>query len=173
VTNQEEWANQLNAHIRPNGSSRRITFIGVGNPIKSDDAVGLYMISQLRKKCGTNPRKFVRIEPVSSSEVAFSKVGRRAERGNNETFIVFDAVESNVSAGSIIFASIGETKYGFFATHNVPLKLIPGLATNASNIFILGVQTVNTDIGETLSDIVRDSADKIVDKIGELIKNTR
>jgi hydrogenase maturation protease len=146
--------------------SNPVTFLGAGNPIKSDDSVGLYMISNLRKHCGSHPREFVRIKPRSNPDTVLSKI----EKG---TIVIFDAVESGLSPGSIVFANISKTKYGFFATHNVPLRLVPGLASRMSTVFVLGVQPLRREIGEGLSQVVKDSADRVVDTISKMIANLR
>ncbi|MCL5068444.1 MAG: hydrogenase maturation protease [Thaumarchaeota archaeon] len=147
---------------------RRVLFIGVGNPIKSDDSVGLYMISKLRREYGASPKKSIRIASASSPETAFSKIGN-GSKSEGEMVVIFDAVESDSPPGSIIFANIGETRYGFFATHNIPLRLIPTVMANISKVFVLGIQAENTDIGEKLSETVRESADRVVGRVGELI----
>lgn len=171
-TYNDGWAKELSG-LMSKGTLRHITLIGVGNPIKSDDSVGLYIISKLRRKYGTSPSKFVKIVQASSSESAISKIENKPGGKISEMLIVFDSIESNSPAGSIIFANVGDTKYGFFATHNVPLRLIPSVASNMSDIFVLGVQPANTEVGENLSEIVLVSADRIVSTIGELIEEVR
>lgn len=145
-------------------------FIGIGNPIKSDDSVGLYIISRLRERHGANPNKFVRIESAHSGEAALSKMGRTKEEDPG-LIIIFDAIESNSLPGTIIFANVADTKYGFFATHNLPLTLNPGVAINPSRVFVLGIQGASVEIGEYLTKIVNDSADRIVDNINRLIED--
>jgi hydrogenase maturation protease len=167
---EDKWARKLHDCLDSKSSSKQIRFFGLGNQFKGDDSVGLYIVSKLREKFGTNPSKFVRIESPSSSESIFSKIGTLKENAS-ETTIIFDAIESSYSPGSIVFENIGHTEYGFFATHNVPLRLIPKVATNAPSIFVLGVQPASTEVGEGLTEVVSDSADKIVEKIGEIIKD--
>ncbi len=165
----EEWADELGNLMFPSGKSGKVIFIGVGNPIKNDDLVGLYMSSKLRREHGANPTKSIRILSASSPETAFSKIGKDS-RFESGTIVIFDAVESDSPPGSIIFANVKETRYGFFATHNIPLRLIPSVSANIAKAFVLGIQAEDTDIGENLSKTVRESADRVVSRIGELIR---
>lgn len=151
-------------------TSGRIRFFGLGNQIKGDDSVGLYIVSKLRGKYGSSPSRFVSIESISSSERTFSKIGK--SKGNlEEKIIIFDAIESDSAPGSIRFANIKDEKYGFFATHNVPIGLIPSVASKVENIFVLGVQPERIEIGKDLTPTVSNSADKIIDKIGKFIRD--
>jgi hydrogenase maturation protease len=170
ATSQEEWASEFNHRLCSANEKRPMTLVGVGNPIKSDDSVGLYIARKLRKACGARPRDYVWISPQSSSlEHALSKIAN----GKQRTVIIFDAVESNLAPGSIIFAGIGQTKYGFFATHDLPLRLVPSIAYNSSNIFVVGVQPSSYEVGEDLSKVVKESADKVVETISKLLKGSR
>jgi hydrogenase 3 maturation protease len=173
VFNSEEWKNKLTQLISEN-TKNKLSFLGIGNPIKSDDAVGLYILSKLRKKHGANPKRFLKIVHSSSPERALSKIveGQHQQRQRNpEATIIFDALESNSRPGTIIFANVRETRYGFFATHDIPLRLLSTVVTNSSKIFILGVQPANMDIGEKLSDVVLVSANLIIAEIGKLIES--
>lgn len=162
---------ELGAHVRFRDASERVVFIGLGHPIKSDDSVGLYMVSKLRKLIGSNPTRHVRILAVHSPEAAFSMIGKETRSGI-KSIIIFDAIESNSPPGTIVFANITETKYGFFATHNIPLRLVPAISSNAEHVYVLGIQTENSEIGESISKSVRESADRVVDKIGKLIEES-
>jgi hydrogenase maturation protease len=87
-----------------------------------------------------------------------------------ESVIIFDAIEHDSEPGSIIFARLGDTRFGFFATHNIPFKLIPCLSANLENVFVLGIQPRNIDIGEGLSETVLDSANEVVEKLQMIIE---
>jgi len=131
--------------------------VGVGNPIRKDDSVGIFICSKLKKKFGTRPNKLVRIYPPFAPELLFSKISLK-----NGSLIIFDAIEQNSVPGSIIFANIADTRFGYFATHNIPLKLIPNLSERLVNIFVLGIQPEDINVGEGLSEVVRESANEVI-----------
>jgi hydrogenase maturation protease len=169
---EKSWEQQLSSLMDSNEVLKSISFVGVGNPIKSDDSVGLYMISRLRRELGAHPRKFVHIAPPTTSERTFSKLANRARKGSNSV-VIFDSVEANAIPGTILFANINDTKYGFFATHNIPLRLIPAINSNSTNIFVLGIQPADTGIDERLSSVVNASANLIVTKVSECIRGLK
>ena len=145
--------------------SRLLHLLGVGNSIRRDDGVGLFIAAQLIKKYGTRPNKKTRIHPASNS--LESLLSRLSETGDR--VLLFDSVENKSEPGSIILAGLDDTRFGFFATHNIPLRLIPNITENMSNLHVLGVEPETVEIGEGLSDSVRKSALQIVSKIGALV----
>jgi hydrogenase 3 maturation protease len=158
-----EWESSIKALFR---AEKQVHFVGVGNPIKSDDGVGLFIATELRKKLGSQPKRRVKIHSNSfSPDLLISKVAKEAG-----SLVIFDAVEHNSHPGSIIFAKLEDTKFGFFATHSLPFKLIPGISANLENIFVLGVQPGNVDIGEGLSDVTLSAANEVVDRLSVLIE---
>ena len=79
----------------------------------------------------------------------------------NDRVLIFDAVASGGPPGQVILASLGNSRFGFFATHNVPMRVLPGLAANPSNVFVVGIEPESLEVGEELSDIARASADDL------------
>jgi len=143
-----------------------LVFLGVGNPIKGDDSVGLYIAEGLRKTVGARPSSNVAIRSAPTyPELALSRLNLRESR-----LVVLDAVEMARPAGSIICARIDETKYGFFATHNLPLKLHPAVAENRGNVFVLGVQPEDLGVGANLSATVRCAADLVITDVASQLE---
>ena len=85
--------------------------------------------------------------------------------------MIFDAVEAARAPGEVICGSLEDTKYGYFATHNVPLKLVPGLAERAGHIHIIGVQAGSLEVGEGLTPAVKESARIVVDAVAEEVRS--
>jgi hydrogenase maturation protease len=137
--------------------------VGVGNPIKKDDSVGLFIVAKLRRKLGARPNKLIRIHPPLTTELLFSKISLRTG-----SLIIFDAVEQNSAPGSIVFANIVDTRFGYFATHNVPLNLSERMA----NIFVLGIQPDDIEVGEGLSEVALCSANEVIAKLETFIEET-
>jgi hydrogenase maturation protease len=146
--------------------SGAIDLLGVGNPIRGDDAVGLTIASELRRTLGAIPAKGFRIHmPTSAPERLLSKLA-----GTSEKILIFDAVEASKEPGEIVCASLAESKYGFFATHNIPIRLIPGLEARVDDVYLVGVQPQSLEVGEELSDVVRESAAQVVTAVTEFLE---
>jgi len=130
----------------------------VGNELRSDDAVGLEIASSLRKMLGASPAPGVKIHACTPMpERLLSKLASGEGR-----VIVFDAVEASASPGQVVFRSMADTKYGFFGTHNIPLQLVPGLGDHLRDFFLVGVQPASLEVGQSLSEIVRESINEVV-----------
>jgi len=149
---------------------RGITHVfGIGNPIKQDDAVGLEVISLLRRRLKHASRKGVKIHALSPNpERVISDLASKGER-----IVVIDAVEAQKEPGAIVCARLSETKFGFFATHNVPLRLVPGVAENGSETYIVGIQPDSVGVGEGLSDVVKESSARLVTLVAGLLEGPK
>jgi hydrogenase maturation protease len=145
-------------------SSRPLHFVGVGNHFRRDDAAGLVALASLKRSLIRPRPGWVKFHDETSSERALSKIP------SGEGIVVFDAVESNGEPGRIVCASLADTKYGFFATHNVPLRLIPGLAERADSVFLIGVQPESIEVGEGLSATVSKSVDELVTEVARQVR---
>ena len=161
--NTEDWQARLQDALESGGST---DLVGVGNSLRSDDAVGLEIASELRSRLGAAPARGVRIHsPSLMPERLLSKLASKEGR-----IIVFDAVEASKPPGEIVCSKLGETKYGYFATHNVPLRLIPGLSDRQQDVFVVGVQPQSLEVGEGLTDIVRDSATRVAAAVTKAVE---
>lgn len=142
--------------------------IGIGNSLKGDDAVGLEAAASLRRRLA-RASKVVRVHgPTSNPERIISALASRGER-----ILIIDAVEAQKDPGTIVFARLSETKFGFFATHNIPLRLIPGVAENAADTYLVGIQPESVFVGEGLSAVVKKSCDWLVEAIAGLAEGSR
>ncbi len=132
--------------------------VGTGNPLRGDDAVGLEIVSRLRAGLGPAPARGLRIHEASlAPERLLSRLAASSGR-----IVVFDAIQASAAPGEIVCASLADTKYGFFATHNIPLRLVPGLAERLDDVLVVGVQPESLEVGEGLSDAVRVAAGRVV-----------
>jgi hydrogenase maturation protease len=124
------------------------------------------VVSSLRRRLGPASRKAIRVHGLSPNpERTISDLASKGER-----IVVIDAVEAQRKPGTIVCARLSETKFGFFATHNVPLRLVPGVAENAADTYVVGIQPDSVGVGEGLSDVVKGSSKKLVAMITSLVE---
>ena len=163
-TSQEDWQTRLEGAFGKSGGSTDL--VGVGNSLRGDDAVGLEIALELRSKLGSTPSRGVRIHRASlMPERLLSKLASKSGR-----IVVFDAVEASKPPGEIVCSKLGDTKYGYFATHNIPLRLVPGLADRQQDVYIVGVQSQSLEVGEGLTRVVRDSALRVVAVVAKAVE---
>lgn len=159
--NPTDWEARLESALTTGPGP--VHLVGVGNRIRTDDAVGLEIVSTLRSRLRAAPAPGLKTHPISAMpERLLSRLASAPGK-----IILFDAVDASKSPGEIVFCTLSETKFGFFATHNIPFRLIPGLAARANDVFIVGVQPRSLEVGEGLTDEVRASAERIVDSVAE------
>ena len=143
-----------------------LQMLGIGNEMMRDDGVGLFIGKKLMRKYGPHPTDALRIHlSGASSEIMLSRL---IETGNQ--ILIFDSLVENSRPGSIALKHLSSSRFGYFATHNIPLKLIPGLKEH-NRIYVLGVEPESIDVGEELSEIVRRSALEVINSVGNLIEN--
>lgn len=134
--------------------------------MRSDDGVGLEVIRELRSALSSVPAPGVKVHPVSP--MPERTISRLASEGGR--MLIFDAVEAAKEPGDIVFCKLADTKYGFFATHNIPFRIVPGLAAMENDVYILGVQPESLEVGEHLSEPVCASVERIVTEFADLVE---
>jgi hydrogenase maturation protease len=143
--------------------SRPVHLVGVGNELRTDDGAGLEIVSCLRSELGGAPAPGVKIHASSPTpERLLAKLASGEGR-----IVVFDAVEASASPGHVVFRPMADTRYGFFGTHNIPLKLVPGLADRLDDVFLVGVQPASLEVGMGLSEAAQKSVREIVAVVSE------
>lgn len=163
MSSEGEWRETFR-HWMLQGDSR-VHMLGVGNPIRGDDAAGLEVANALRRALRASPTAKVKVHDVSlTPEREVSKIPL------SERLVLFDAVEAGLRPGSIVCGRLNETKYGYFATHNVPFRLIPGLEARGNDVLMLGIQPESVEVIEGLSKAVRESTERLVRGITETVE---
>jgi len=135
-------------------TDRKILFVGIGNLLKMDDGVGVYISRQI-KNCGN-------ISSITA-EVSIENYIGKINSLNPDTLILIDCVDLGLSPGSVRVLRVDQTEDLTFNTHNISLKRISEFFTMP--VFILGIQPEKVGFGENISYIVRDKADKIINQI--------
>jgi hydrogenase 3 maturation protease len=136
--------------------------VGVGNPIRGDDAVGPYMVDELRKGLGEGAADLVNAEDVLES-YAFEIAGNGCAN-----VIVIDAVRTGNPVGSVVFGALDDMAEALcgVSTHRLSLSLVGKIwKKQGKKTYLLGIEAGNVDFGNGLSEPVRKSADMLKDII--------
>ena len=148
-------------------AQRPIHFVGVGNTLRGDDAVGVKIASQLRRALRGAGALRVKVHPPDASpERLLSYIPA------TEGLVIFDAIEAGGQPGQVLCASLGSTQFGFFATHNIPLRIVPGVAERKDTAYVIGVEPESLELEEALTPKVRASANEIVAEIVRRVRAT-
>jgi hydrogenase maturation protease len=158
----EGWRSDIKLFIGCSGV--RLHMVGIGNPMRRDDGVGPEVASSVRRLLRGRRPSWVSLHPPS---VRPESLLPRIPPG--QRVMIFDAVEADREPGAVVCARLGDTRYGFFATHNVPLKLVPGLAGREDEVFLVGIQPASVEFGEGLTPSVRGSAEALSEEVANLV----
>ncbi len=146
--------------------AKRVVVAGIGNPIRTDDFVGVKIIQNLQGKvpenvylieCETVPESF--LQPI----VEF----------NPTHVLLIDAAIIGLKPGETRLIDPEQvTAFPAISTHILPLRIFCEYITAATNakIALLLVEPENVEFGEGLTPQVQDAAEKITKTLLKLLQ---
>lgn len=145
----------------------RIAFLGVGNELNGDDAIGLAVIKCLKKDLPALDR-FLLIEAGPVPE-AFTSTLRRFQP---DYVIIIDAVWMNLPPGQPEWIEVDQVDALGVVTHGLPLSILIEFLTRelGCQVMILGVQGENSQYGTSMSLLLARAARRISRELARLVK---
>jgi hydrogenase 3 maturation protease len=147
-------------------NSKEVVIAGIGNPIRSDDFVGVKIVQELKNKvsdritlyeCETVPESF--LKPIMEL--------------NPTHVLLIDAAYLGVKPGKIKLVKPEKIiNFSPITSHTLPLRVFCEFIkkTTKAKIALLLIEPKNTDFGEKLSLEVQEALDKIVNSLLKLLK---
>jgi len=129
-------------------------FIGVGNVLRSDDGIGVYIVKGIKEK--------ERIR-VINAEVSIENYIGRVNSINPDVIIITDCVHFGKYPGYSQLLPVGKLQDQTTHTHNISLEKVSELF--AAPVWVLGVQPASVSFGEVISPPVLKAAEKIINII--------
>jgi len=131
--------------------SKKILFTGIGNALKSDDGIGIYICRNIEQR-----------ENISTLivESGIEKFVGKINSLEPDVLILVDCTDLQMKPGSWELISLEKTIDFTMNTHTISIKRISEFFK--MNKFLMGIQPENVKFGETYSEIVKLSADEIV-----------
>ena len=152
--------------------------MGFGNPVRSDDGIGMYVIEKLQKIIGDNDSINIFDMGTASFEVLFCL------KGHNKILMVDAVANSNEPIGTLFKVPAEEV---LSTPQDDPLVFLHGMKWNQAlsyskkilgddypediQVYLIAVE--NTKIDTTLSEEVKQAGDKVVHHILEDLKLTK
>ncbi|HNR89257.1 MAG TPA: hydrogenase maturation protease [Spirochaetota bacterium] len=143
--------------------------VGIGNYLRSDDAVGLEIVDEL-KDCARSER----VSVINAEDVMESFLGDIRGTGARNVIII-DAVSSVSEPGNVVFGRLDDFDelIGGYSTHKLALKLAcQTLADAGQRVYLLGIGIMTNEIGVGLSANVRRTADTLAGILAHIIKSS-
>jgi hydrogenase 3 maturation protease len=135
---------------------KNILFVGIGNLLKMDDGVGVYIGKRIKNR-GTVSSLVV--------EVSIENYIGKINNLNPDILILIDCVEMKSAAGTFKLLSLRNIQDLTFNTHNISLKRLSEFFN--MQVYVLGIQPEKIDFGENISYLVKKVADKIIHQINK------
>jgi hydrogenase 3 maturation protease len=138
--------------------AKRVAILGIGNPIRRDDAIGVEVVKALE---GRVPDGVLLLDCETVPE---SFVGKVAEFRPTHILLV-DAADFLGNPGEARLFGAGETVGVSISTHSLPLKVLSKYLEmeTGAKVAILAIQPKDLGLGEGLSDELRCSLKGIVE----------
>jgi len=138
----------------------RVVIIGVGNPMRGDDAVGLEVINRIY---GRVPEKILLLEGETVPENYIEEV----VKFNPSHVLAIDATMLNHEPGHVQLLD-AESLTGIpVSTHQLPLRIFAAYISKLTRakVGLIGIQPKKVDFEEGLSEEI----EKIVNDVAELL----
>ena len=133
---------------------KKILFVGIGNILRMDDGVGVYITRRIKDKDNIS---------ALSVEVSIENYIGKINSVNPDILILIDCVELGMPAGESRLLHVNQIKDLTFNTHNISLGRISDFFEMP--VFVLGIQPEKVAFGEKISYLVMNNADKIINQI--------
>jgi hydrogenase 3 maturation protease len=133
-------------------ANKNILWVGMGNPIRNDDGVGVY-ISERIKDRGENTKTL-------TVELGLENHIGKINSIHPEILVLIDCTSFGQPAGYCDIIPLHKIRDHTINTHHISLQDLARFVN--TKIFILGIQPENIDFGQSLSPEVLKSADQII-----------
>ena len=147
--------------------SAKIVVAGIGNPIRSDDFVGVKIVQDLKGKVSD---KVCLIECETVPESFMDEI---VELKPTHVLLIDAAVMGLEPGEARLFDAENVTDFPSISTHMLPLRVfcdyIKQLAK--SKIALLLIEPGNTEFGEGLTPEIKDISEKLTSMLIELLRN--
>ena len=133
---------------------KKILFVGIGNLLKQDDGVGVYISNRIK-----NRNNITSLTVEMSIENYIGKINSL----NPDLLVLLDCMELKSDPGTFKLMELNQIQDMTFNTHNISLNRLSDFFNMP--VFILGIQPEKVDFGENISYLVRNIADIIINQI--------
>ncbi len=126
-------------------------FVGIGNVLKKDDGVGVYVSKNIREKENTGSL---------TVEVSIENYIGKINTLNPDVLVLIDAMDLQKTPGGFAIRTVEEITGYTTNTHNISLDKVAELFNN--KVFILGIQPLSVGFGEGMCKEVKKTADHLI-----------
>ena len=154
----------LNQLTSESGDPPRVAIVGIGNPLRNDDAAGMLVAREIQH----------REQAADASHLLIIQAGHAPENVTGELrsfapelILLIDAADMRDVPGTICWVPIQSIEGMSASTHSLPLSMLARYLTLELNcmVALIGIQPKSNDFGETVSAEVSQAITEIVEEI--------
>jgi hydrogenase maturation protease len=139
---------------------KQILFVGIGNLLKMDDGVGVYISKRIKNKGNVSSL---------TVEVSIENYIGKINSLNPDILVLIDCADLNSTAGTFRLLSLSQIQDLTFNTHSISLKRLSEFFRMP--VYVLAIQPGIIDFGENLSYLIKNVANRIINQINRLEVN--
>jgi hydrogenase 3 maturation protease len=157
VTFQEELAARLTGSV---------VVVGVGNPLRGDDAAGSLLARSLRESDS--------VRVIDAGEAPESFIGEIA-RATPDAVAFVDAVDLSRPAGDVALLEVDDVTPYLPSTHRAPLSLVMDVVRSrtGADVFLIAVQPARAGFGAAPSAAVTRTVGLLAGLLAEVLRTPR
>lgn len=142
---------------------RKVMVMGVGNPLRRDDAVGLEVVRRMRVGRGV---KLLECETVAENFL------EEVERYRPSHLLLVDAALLGLKPGESRLLTPEELPVETVSSHLLPLRIFCDYVREVvgSKVALLCIQPGDTDFGEGMTREVEEAAGKLADALSSVLR---
>jgi len=157
---REELRRIIEASLAGEGD---LILIGVGNPLRGDDGVGVEIARILMQYLRNERVKVLIVED------RVDLIPRIIEDVNSRIILIFDAADFGGRPGEVRIMSPDEASGKTISTHDMPLSLMLRVAEKDAPAYVLGIQVETLEFGRGISPAVKAAADEVASLLLNLL----
>ncbi|MBL7074178.1 hydrogenase maturation protease [candidate division KSB1 bacterium] len=156
----------LNRSLKELVDSRLFVLIGLGNPDRGDDVMGVWVAKKLKNLAPK--RVFEEDEGIEGIILDILK------RGDVGMILFLDTVDFGGHPGELRLFSRENLSPSIISTHKIPLRpLMELLGKKGKESYLLGVQPRTLDFGSEMSDVVEEISKDLISHLSQVIIGKR
>lgn len=152
--------------------ARPVVVLGVGSPLRSDDAAGLHVAAALARELRARPVPGVTVIEAGPAPENFTSEIRRLHPA---VVLIVDCARMGEAPGSLRVITPEQIAGVSFGTHGLPLSVLSDYLRRETgcSVAFVGIEPLSVEPGETLSAAARNGVEEAVSALGEILGSSR
>ena len=161
----KDWKSQLKLGLKGKG---RLVILGVGNPLKGDDAAGLLCAEQLMKCVPKRAKPGIKVLRAYDVPENYTGVIRKFKPSR---VLIVDAALAGLKPGDIFILEKEKIAIEEISSHKIPLMVLISYLEQSigCKVFVLGIQAKDLSFGAPITPIIKTAVKEVVDYLSTLI----